>query len=216
MVCIARMQGLIRWLLPREEHFFTYLERQAIIAHEAALALAELAASETPEAVASKVQEIEKRGDHVVREMEEALAKTFVTPIDREDLQRLSQELDDIADVANIAARYYHIYKVREVTTPMSQLLEVIVEGTQLLREALPSLRKHDWPALMEVSRALRALEKKGDEIYREGVRRLFDDDSLDARDLLRQKEILDDLENGVDRCERVANTLANLSVKHG
>ncbi len=213
---MRRMQGLIRWLLPREDHFFEYLERQAVVAHEAALALQSLAEGDTPEQVADVVQEIERRGDVVVRELEEALAKTFVTPIDREDLQRLSQEIDDITDVVNLAARYFHIYRVPEVTPPMRELMGVIADGAGQLKNALPSLRKRDWPALMEVARSLRALEKKGDEVFREGVRTLFDSDGVEARDLLRQKEILDDLENAVDRCERVGNTLANLSVKHG
>ncbi len=210
------MQSLIRWLLPREEHFFAYLERQAVIAHEAAMALRELAEGKSPEQVAATVSEIEKRGDEVVRELEEALAKTFVTPIDREDIQRLSQEIDDITDVSNLAARYFHIYRVTAVTDPMRSLLDVIVDGTDELQKALPKLHKHDWPALMETARTMRAIEKKGDELFREGVRALFDDEKLPARDLLRQKEILDDLENAIDRCERVANTLANLSVKHG
>lgn len=212
---IRRMQGLIRWLLPREDHFFTYLEKQAVIAHEAALALKGLADGGTPEEIASTVQEVERRGDAVVRELEEALAKTFVTPIDREDLQRLSQEIDDVTDVINLAARYFHIYRVAEVTPPMRELMSVIVDGAWQLEDALPKLRKHDWSGLMEAARALRALEKKGDEFFREGVRTLFDAEALPARELLRQKEILDDLENAVDRCERVGNTLANLSVKH-
>lgn len=210
------MQSLIRWLLPREGHFFEYLEKQAVIAHEAALALSKLSDGDPPEKISVAVAEIERRGDAVVREMEEALAKTFVTPIDREDLQRLSQEIDDITDVINLAARYFHIYRVGQVTEPMRYLLELIVEGTEQLRNALPKLKKHDWAALMETARALRALEKKGDDLFRESVRVLFDDEKMPARELLRQKEILDDLENAVDHCERVANTLANLSIKHG
>jgi predicted phosphate transport protein (TIGR00153 family) len=210
------MQSLIRWLLPKEDHFFGYLEKQAVIAHEAAVALAELSNGSTPSEVADKVAEIERRGDAVVREMEEALAKTFVTPIDREDLQRICQELDDVADVINLAARYFHVYGAPCVTEPMHALMAMIVDATRQLQEALPKLRKHDWPTLMEVSRSLRALEKKGDDVFREGVSALFHDDAIQARDLMRQKEILEDLENAIDRCERVANTLANFSVKHG
>lgn len=210
------MQRLIRWLLPREDHFFTFLERQAVVADEAAIALKKLADGSAPEEVANAVQEIEREGDAVVREMEEALAKTFVTPIDREDLQRLSQEIDDITDVINLAARYFHIYRVAAVTPPMRDLISMIAEGTQHVREAVPKLRKGDWAAIMESARSLRAVEKTGDVVFREGVRALFDSETLTARELLRQKEILDDLENAIDRCERVGNTLANLSVKHG
>ncbi len=210
------MKSLIRWLVPREDHFFTFLEREAVIAHEATVALRSLAEGSSPEEVSRAVSEIERRGDAIVREMEEALAKTFVTPIDREDLLRLSQEIDDVTDAVNLAARYFHIYRVPEVTQPMRELIAILVESAALMKDALPSLRKGDWPTLMETARSLRALEKVGDEHFREGVRALFDAEGLTARDLLRQKEILDDLENAVDRIERVGNTLANLSVKHG
>lgn len=210
------MQGIIRWLLPKEDHFFGFLEKQAVVAHEAAVALAKLADGGKPAEVAEAVSEVERRGDAIVREMEEALAKTFVTPIDREDLQRLCQELDDVADVINLAARYFHVYGAPSVTEPMRKLMAMGVDATRQLQESLPRLRKHDWPALMELSRSLRALEKKGDDVFREGVSALFQDADVPARDLMRQKEILEDLENALDRCERVGNTLANLSVKHG
>ena len=210
------MQSFIRWLLPREDHFFGFLEKQSVIAHEAAVALSKLAEGSPPEDVSVAVRDIERRGDAVVREMEEALAKTFVTPIDREDLQRLSQELDDVTDMINLAARYFHVYGVQEVTKPMSALIASLVNGAKQLEDALPNLRRGAWPALMEAGRSLRALEKEGDDIFRDGVRGLFDDADLDARALLRQKEILEDLENALDHCERVGNMLANLSVKHG
>jgi predicted phosphate transport protein (TIGR00153 family) len=210
------VQGLIRWLVPREDHFFAYLERQVAVAHEAALALATLADGRDAEEVAREVAELEQKGDTIVREMEEALAKTFVTPIDREDLQRICQELDDIPDMIDLAARYFHIYRVPTVTGPMRELLGLIVDGATQLKDALPSLRGADWPALMEVSRSLRTLEKKGDEVFRTGVSQLFDDETVEARDLLRQKEVLEDLESAIDRCERVGNTLAMFSIKHG
>jgi predicted phosphate transport protein (TIGR00153 family) len=210
------MQGVIRWLLPKEDHFYDFLERQAVIAHEAAVALSALAKGGAPEEVTKEVSAIERRGDAVVREMEEALGKTFVTPIDREDLQRVCQELDDIVDSINLSARYYHVYRVPTLTDPMRGLLEITVEGTAQLKDVLPRLRKADWPALMETSRSLRALEKKGDEIFRQALTALFDDAAIDARDLLRQKELLEDFENAVDHCMKVGNTLANLSVKHG
>ena len=210
------LQSVIRWFLPREDHFYDYLERQAKIAHLGAVALSQLVDGAAGDEVAAAVQAHEHDGDKVVHEMEDALAKTFVTPIDREDLQRLSQELDDIVDMMNLSVRYFVIYQVASITEPMKHLIGTLVEATQRIDDAMPKLRKHEYPALMELSRNLRALEKEGDATFREGLRQLFDDPDIDAKALLKQKEILEDLENAVDRCERVANTLANLSVKHG
>src|SRR5262245_60045523 len=100
------IQAAIRWLLPREDHFYDFLERQAKAAHEGARALAKFSTNGTTAAQArDAVQVIEHEGDKIVHEMEEALAKTFVTPIDREDLQKLSSELDTVLDLTNGAIR---------------------------------------------------------------------------------------------------------------
>lgn len=209
-------QQVIRWLLPREDHFFDFLERQAKTARLGAMALAKLNEGASGQEVAEAVQVHEHDGDKLVHEMEDALAKTFVTPIDREDLARLSQELDDILDMMNLSARYFVIYQVTSITEPMRMLIELLVEATAKIDDAMPKLRKHDYPALMELSRTLRILEKEGDTAFREAVRELFEDPAIDAKALLKQKEILEDLEHAIDKCERVANTLATLSVKHG
>jgi uncharacterized protein len=211
------LQDLVRWLLPREEHFYDFLERQAAMAHEGAIALAAFnGEGTTAESISKTVQDIEHRGDAIVHEVEDALAKTFVTPLDREDLQKVSSELDDILDLTNGAARVCLLYGVARPTKPMSQLIDKLVECTAILKDAVPHLRKHEYEALIEASRTLRKLEKEADIVYRQAVQGLFRDDAVDAKRLLREKEVLEDLERAVDRCEHVAGTLANLAVKHG
>src|SRR4051812_9554718 len=109
------LQDLVRWFLPKEEHFYDFLERQATAAHEGARALATFDDPDaSAEMVAKNVQEIEHRGDAIVHELEEALAKTFVTPIDREDIQKLSSQLDDILDFTNSAARGSVLFGVKQ------------------------------------------------------------------------------------------------------
>lgn len=210
------LQDVVRWFLPKEDHFFRFLERQAVTAHKGALALAEFKPGKRIEDVQSAVQLLEHEGDKVVHELEEALGKTFVTPIDREDLQQLSTELDDVLDLTNSAARACALFGVSEPTTPMLQLIEILVRCTGELEVALPLLSKHDYPGLMKMSRSVRQLEKDADAIFRGALSRLFSDPKVDAKELLREKEVLENLEHAIDRCERVAHTLANLSVKHG
>jgi len=211
------LQDIVRWLLPRADHFYDFLERQAVAAHEGARALAGFREQGcTAELIAKNVQAIEHEGDAIVHELEEALAKTFVTPIDREDLQKLSSQLDDILDLTNGAARGSVLFGVGQPTVPMRNLIDKLVACTLVLKDAVPNLRKHAYPALIEASRELRKLEKEGDLIYREAVRGLFGDEKVDAKVLLREKQVLDELEKAIDRCEYVADTLANLAVKHG
>lgn len=212
------LQSFVRFLLPRADHFYEFLERQADVAQRGALVLARFGGPErgTAQEVCDAVQALEHEGDGIVHEMEEALAKTFVTPLDREDLQRLSMELDDILDLTNATARVALLYGVEVPSEATRKLTAILVEATQLLAQVLPALRKNRYSELIDVARVVRKLEKDGDQIFRQETSRLFHDQSIDPRELIRQKTLLDDLESAIDRCEHVASTLTNLAVKHG
>jgi uncharacterized protein len=213
----VKLQSLIAWLLPKEEHFYDFLEQQARIAAAGAKALHEgFLSKQSPQAVCDTVQGLEHDGDRLTHGMEEALAKTFVTPLDREDLQKLSMELDDIIDRANGAARACVLFGVDAPTEAMLRLMEILVEATAILATAVPNLRSHAYGALIESNRGVRALEKRGDIIYRDAISRMFHDPAIDAKEVLREREVLEDLENAIDHCDHVASTLTHLAVKHG
>lgn len=210
------LNDLIRKLLPNDEHFYGYLEDLGKLGHEAALALSKF--QEVPaEQVQKNVQEIEHKADNVVRQAEDALALTFVTPIDREDLHRLTSELDDIVDRTNLSARAFSLYRLKELTPPMVQLAEKLVATTLLIRDLVPLLRAHRYAEIVEGVRKVRQVEKEADTVYRAAIAQMFDAPaSSDYRDFVKQKEALDDLEAAVDFCDKVADTLSNLAVKHG
>jgi uncharacterized protein Yka (UPF0111/DUF47 family) len=210
------LQDIVRWLVPREDHFYGFLERQATNAHEGAIALARFKEGTSAASVREAVQALEHEGDKIAHEMEEALAKTFVTPIDREDLHKVSTELDDIIDLANGAIRAAALYGVEAPTEPMTKLMALLVECTGVLAKAVPLLRKNEYAQITEATRKLRLLEKDADAVFRDGVSALFKYPALEANRLLREKQVLEDLENAIDACEELGETLANLSVKHG
>jgi len=209
------LQALIRFFAPREDHFYAFLERHAAVAHDAAVALATFRDGNGA-AVRDAVQDLEHQGDKIVHEMEEALARTFVTPIDREDLHSLSTTIDDILDLTNGAARACTLFGVDRPTEPMTKLMGVLVRSTEIIKAAMPMLRKHEYGGIIEAVRGIRALEKEADQIYRNAVSALFRDAAVDAKALLREKGVLEDLENAIDSCEHVADRLTILSVKHG
>ena len=209
------IQSVIRFLLPREDHFYDFLERQAVVAHKGAHALRSFKEGDVAR-VRDAVQLLEHEGDKIVHEMEEALAKTFVTPIDREDLQKLSSEIDDVLDLMNGTIRAAALYGVSSATEPMMKLIDVLVRCTEMLEATIPNLRKHRYKDLVESARAVRKLEKEGDAIFRGAVSALFHDGAIDAKQLLREKEVLEGLENAIDASDHVADTLTNLAVKHG
>src|SRR5262245_9414703 len=173
------LQDVIRFFLPREDHFYDFLERQAKAAHDGAKALSKFATNgTTAEQARDAVQKIEHDGDRIVHEMEEALAKTFVTPIDREDLQRLSSELDGVLDLTNGAIRACVLLGVDKPTDAMKQLIEIIVRCTGKINEAIPLLRMHKYSDLVTTARELRKIEKEADAVYREALSQLFRSDS--------------------------------------
>lgn len=210
------LQRIVRWFLPRDDRWFGYLEHQAVTTHEGAMELLKLRDGMSVDHVRVKVQALEHAGDRLVHEMEEALAQTFVTPLDREDLQRLSTEIDNVLDLANASARACALLGVEKPSPAMLRLAEKLSECTQILKDAIPKLRGHKYAELIEAMRAIRKLEKEADATYREAISTMFRDPSIDARVLFREKEILENLENAVDHCEHVAHSLINLAVKHG
>lgn len=220
------IQDVIRFFLPKEEHFYDFLEQQAKAAHAGAMAIARFARNETSAQDAREaVQKIEHEGDKIVHEMEEALATTFVTPIDREDLQKLSAELDNVLDLTNGAIRACVMLGVSRPTDAMKRLIEYIVQCTERIDNAIPRLRKHEYSLIVATARELRTLEKEADNVYREAISELFRDESAggpfregaqDARVLIREKTVLEDLENAIDACDSIADALANLAIKNG
>jgi uncharacterized protein Yka (UPF0111/DUF47 family) len=98
----------------------------------------------------------------------------------------------------------------------MGRLMGLLEQSTAVLRDAMPKLRKHAYAELLDASREMRKLEKEGDGVFREAISALFHNESASARVMLSEKEVLEDLENAIDQCEMVAETLANLAVKHG
>ncbi len=209
-------QSIIKKLLPKEDKFFVLLEKQGVLAAKAAVTLSTFASIGNQQ-MAKDVQDVEHDGDTLVTSLEEELAKTFVTPIDREDIYKLAIEVDDVIDFCNQAARACVLFNVTTPSTAMTRLMDNLVKCTQHLSEVLPALRKHNFTEFYRVKGAVKELEKDSDRIYRAEVSRLFNIDPkcLNA-EFFAQKEVLDKLENAVDRCEDITLLLINLAVKHG
>jgi uncharacterized protein Yka (UPF0111/DUF47 family) len=210
------IQNLVRLLFPREDRFFDLLGQLAALGHEAARELAVPPSSRPLRDTAHAIQAIEHRADSVFHEVEASLARTFVTPIDREDIHALASELDDVIDLINLSARACALYRIEELSPPMQQLVKTLERCAETVAQTIPMLKLHDYPALLTSGRNIRLLEKEADTVFRDAVSLLFHDDTVDAKTLLKHRDVLQHLEAAVDKCDRVGNTLSNLAVKHG
>jgi len=202
-------------LLPREEEFFDLFVEVARRSHQAATHLVGLFADPDKAAYhTEQIKRLEHECDQFTHEVVNRLDRTFITPIDREDIYKLAGDLDDVIDVIDGVARRAQIFRVgRQAPMGVKQLTVVIEKAVEQLTHGVEHLRRKDGD-VMKSSIAAKQLEEEADAIYHEGLGKLFDTET-NAIELVKWKEIYDNLERCVDQAEDVANVLESIAIKH-
>jgi predicted phosphate transport protein (TIGR00153 family) len=201
-------------LIPREESFFDLFEELARKVSEGADGLLDLLRDYSDlDRKAGRVLDIEHEGDELTHEVMRRLNTTFITPFDREDIHRLATQLDDVLDHIEAAAEYLQLHRIHEPLPQMIALAETLSVAGQKTAEAMPGLRKMRnlesyW---VEINR----LENEGDRSYRRTIAELFSGD-YKAMDVLKWKDVIEEIEQGMDRLEDVANTVESIVLKQG
>jgi uncharacterized protein Yka (UPF0111/DUF47 family) len=140
----------------------------------------------------------------------------FVTPIDREDLASLAKALDNVIDDMEHSAAFAALYRFGELTEPMRKLVRLQQQATAELVRAVGNLRKFSDPdSIRGPTVAVHTYENEADVVYRDAIAALFTN-GIDARELVRQKDMLFSLENGIDRCEDAMDVIRSVVVKNG
>ena len=201
-------------LIPREEKFYDDFKMMADQLRAGARMLEQMLAVDPPIAdKANEIKEVEHQCDFLTHEIIQRLNKTFVTPIDREDIHSLARSLDDVMDAIDNAASLIPLYRIDRVRAGARDLTRVILQQTDEIRAAVEALenRKGVLERAIEINR----LENEADRIHKHAIGQLFDEETNPII-VLKWKEILDVLEEATDACEDVANLLENVVVKHG
>ncbi len=210
---------LVRFLLPRQTHFFVLLEEVAGKIEAAAAVFAELADADSHarmEAVAARLKPIETEADEICHRVYEELDRTFVTPIDREDLAALTKALDDVVDGMEHTAAFAALYRLDRLTEPMRQLVRITVAAAGELTRAVGRLRNFGDPEVIrKTTVAVHTLENEADAVYRRAIAALFAN-GMSPAELVRQKDMLFGLEQGVDQCEDAMDVIRSVVVKNG
>jgi uncharacterized protein len=201
-------------LLPREEEFFDLFVAVADRNKEAARHLRQLfdAPPERRIPHVEALKRLEHEADQVTHEVVNRLDRTFITPLDREDIHQLASDLDDVMDAMDGTARRTQIYRVGAAPEGVKQLAEVIERMVGVLAEGVGRLKKGD--DVMRYCIEAKQLEEEGDAIYHDALGRLFDTEK-NALELIKWKEIYDNLERTLDESEDVANVLESITLKH-
>jgi uncharacterized protein Yka (UPF0111/DUF47 family) len=208
----------VKWLLPREEHFFDLLERGSQSALRSGALLVECCEASSlveREATVAKMTDEEHVADKVIHDVYEALNRTFVTPLDRSDIYALATDLENVTDRVHGTMMQIVVHAMEDVPEGSVELAakvkrscEEIDAAVKLLRnmKQLDEIRKH--------CKTIQVLEHDGDQVFRARLGEMFKTEK-DAVRLLKHKEFLEGLERALDACDDVANALESLVIKN-
>jgi predicted phosphate transport protein (TIGR00153 family) len=204
-------------LLPRENKFFFLLHQGSLNIQKTAGRLQNLV--DEFDNVPAKVQEIkdlEEVGDRIIYDITRALYRTFVTPIDREDILALAGSFDDVVDAIDEAAQYLLEYQIEEPTESARQLASVIVRCADQLEGAIAllSTRGSKLRDILPMTEEINRLEHEADRIASVARSELFND-NFETKQILKWRDIYDDLEQATDRAEDAADILEGIVLKH-
>ena len=209
-------------LLPREGNFFEMFNQHAGHIVEAAHAFSKMVANYSDVQMRStyndEVDNAERAADRVTHEVSRALHKTFITPIDRDQIHQLINTMDDVADLIQDSAQTMALYDVHHMTEEMLQLTDLSVRCCERLKDAVALIGKVRDAATAEATLKTCAeidkLESDADRVMRSAMSRLFREEP-DMRELIKLKAVYELLETITDRCEDAANLIEGIVLEN-
>jgi hypothetical protein len=210
--------NLLDLLLPRETKFFTYMEQQVGFLEKGCFTFKELVGKiETLSEDGIKkellvIKDCEQNGDVVERTIIEELNKTFITPIDREDIHTLAINVDRALDILNSISRKIEIYQIRHVPANVWKFADIIVKIAAEMNNAVRMLKTHK--SIKDVADRMHELEIEADELFHVSMAELFKE--KDPIHIIKFKEMYEHLENVVDAIDYVGKLIRGIKVKQG
>jgi uncharacterized protein len=201
-------------LIPREESFFELFEKMAATVQLGAGELLAVLKDFTDiDRKTQRVLDIEHEGDELTHEVIRRLNTSFITPFDREDIHHLASSLDDVLDHIEGASEYLRLHAIDQPLPQMVSLAETLLRAASVTADAMPRLR--DLKNLDDYWVEINRLENEGDRFYRKTIAELFSGDHK-AMDVLKYKDIIEEIEQAIDRLEDVANIVESIVLKQG
>jgi predicted phosphate transport protein (TIGR00153 family) len=206
--------------IPRDENFFDVFEQQAANALRGAAMLHQRLEAyggvDAAYTTSKEIHEIEHIGDDLVAECLERLNRTFVTPFDREDIFALTRALDEILDYVDAVAERLVILQITHTTPMVTELSRIIVRCTEEVQAGVAHLRNLKNPeSLLRSCKTINELENDADQVLREALRALFRDPGVEPLEVIRFKDIYENLEMATDKCQDVSNILHTIVAKY-
>lgn len=209
------MMKLKNLLVPQDDVFFRLMEKQAETAHSASEALFELLKEYRNIRVkSSKIKAYEHEGDQLMRDLYTALNKTFIVPIDHSDISTLANALDDVLDLIDQASTLLVVYEIKAPSPAMVQMAGLLVEQTKELKHVVAAINhSRTYGKVPAHCTRIKHLENKADDIYTEALAALFK--KKEPIEVMKQKEILDCLEEATDKADKASQHISDIVMKH-
>jgi predicted phosphate transport protein (TIGR00153 family) len=202
--------------LPRDEKFYDFFEKGAHQVVQGAIHLEELLKNfDDVQVKTKKIKAIEHEGDVITHDTIENLNRTFITPLDREDIHDLITAIDDVLDYIEACAERLYLFKIEKTTEEAVLICGVLVKAVKELEQGVSNLRRlKEADSILRHCAEIDRLENEGDYLNRAAVAKLFEPDN-NPLEVIKWKEIYETMENAIDRCEDVANVLEGIALKN-
>ncbi|MCX5717620.1 MAG: DUF47 family protein [Nitrospirae bacterium] len=200
---------------PKEIDFFEIFDRAALNVTKAATLLVSLMENfDNVDARAKEIYDVEQDGDMLTHDIMKKLNKTFITPIDREDLHALASSLDDVLDLIWASVDRLAVFKITEPTKEAVAMSKDLLLTAEVIHKAIKKLKEKDYSYVQEYCIEINRLENRVDRGFRDALGALFND-VKDPILIIKWKEIYEHLEDASDKCEDVANVLESIVLKY-
>ncbi len=206
--------GLKEWIIPQDRVFFSLLEKESSLVMQAASLLLSIVNSSSGfEEKIDKIRELEKQCDEVVEEIFYKLNRTFITPIDHEDLSTLSTTYDDVLDYIEGIAVRMRMFRVVQPGDVVKRFVSIIVEAIEEVDSAIRQLRKVNQRQIGDSLEKIHLLENKSDDLFDSIIPALFEEN--DVKHILIMKDVYEQLEGIADKCQDVALVIQDIVIKN-
>lgn len=211
------LNSIFQFLVPKDKKFFPLFEEASsnLILLAQTLHEAVNAPKNEREEYYKKIEELEANIEEITHKTNLELSRNFITPFDREDIHALIKAMDDVADYMNGAASRMRLYQVEKITKSIRKLTEINLEACQLIGLAVNELKDlKNLKLITDACKKINKLESKADTVFDKAVADIFENE-MDAKNIIKYKEVLSALETATDKCKRVASILESITVKH-
>ncbi len=213
-----QLNSIFQFFVPKDKKFFPLFEQASANLVSMAKFLIEFVHTDDEaqrEVLRMQIEDLEHKGDKITHQISMELSKNFITPFDRDDIHYLANTLDDIADYIHGTANRINFYGVKKITPPIKQLADLILEGCQQVELGIRALKNmNSFNQVIEAREKINNVESRADNVFDRAVADLFENED-DAKELIKYKEVLQNMETATDSCKYAGAAMEAIAVKN-